>query len=243
MIAPKVVDLFCGCGGFGEGFRQAGFDVILGIDNNFLAAETFRLNHECNVICQDIMLPFQSMWDIDVVIGSPPCPHFSVANRNFNQPPDMQFVERFLQLVDTIKPKYWVMENVVGVLDYIPAYKQHSQILQANWFGLHHKRERVFVGKFPKVAKTTPSGDIWYPTPMAADDHVHCSKNNPNISCLSDYFKFSPDVDVFKKIVGFPYDYIFVGKKKDQIRQIGNAVCPPVAKEIAEAIMKEIKNE
>ena len=58
MTAPTVVDLFCGCGGFSEGFRQAGFDVILGIDNNFLAAETFRLNHECNTICQDILERF-----------------------------------------------------------------------------------------------------------------------------------------------------------------------------------------
>jgi len=237
---PNVIDLFCGGGGFSEGFKQAGFDIVLGVDNDFLASETFRLNHDCMITCQDILEPFQAMWNIDVVIGSPPCPHFSNANRGFNELPDMRYVERFSQLVEVIKPKYWVMENVVGILEYFPSFKQRSQILQANWFGLHHKRERVFIGNFPKVAQCMPPSDVWYPTPMAVDDHVHCSKNNPNISCLSDYFKFSPDVDVFKKIMGFPHDYVFVGKKNDQIRQIGNAVCPPVARSVAEAIMDVI---
>ncbi|MGC8547355.1 MAG: DNA cytosine methyltransferase, partial [Thermoplasmata archaeon] len=39
-----VIDLFCGAGGFSEGFHQAGFDVVLGVDNWRPACETHRLN-------------------------------------------------------------------------------------------------------------------------------------------------------------------------------------------------------
>ena len=41
-----VVDLFSGCGGFSYGFQQAGYHVIIGVDNNKVALDTFRMNHE-----------------------------------------------------------------------------------------------------------------------------------------------------------------------------------------------------
>ena len=51
----NVLDLFCGAGGLSEGFRKAGFNICLGIDNDRDALETFRLNHkESKIICADI---------------------------------------------------------------------------------------------------------------------------------------------------------------------------------------------
>lgn len=41
---PKLLDLFCGCGGLSYGFQQAGFDVLLGIDNDETALKTFKKN-------------------------------------------------------------------------------------------------------------------------------------------------------------------------------------------------------
>lgn len=238
----KVIDLFCGAGGFSEGFRQAGFKIIRGIDNDFLSCQSFLLNHNCRVDCQDIFDPIEITVDNHdiAIIGSPPCPHFSEANRNFYDEPDLRFIKRFLQIINQIKPKYWVMENVVGILDFFPELKPKSHILCANEFGLYHKRKRIFIGKFPHVHKIT-NNEILYPTPVACDDHVHKSGNNPKPSCLSDMFGFTPTLDVFKKIMGFPYDYIFVGKKKEQIKQIGNAVCPPIARAIAETIKMEVE--
>jgi len=232
----KVVDLFCGAGGFSQGFKEAGFEIVWALDNDFLACESYRLNHG-NVVTQENIQNILSIPTCDVLIGSPPCPEFSVANRNFKRQPDLTFVTKFLDIVAANKPKYWVMENVPQLLNYIPEYKHKAQILQANWFGLHHKRERVFIGDFPRVKKKTDI-PILYPTPVACDDHVHKSKNNPRLSSLSDYYGLSPSTEVFKKVMGFPYDYLFVGKRKDQIRQIGNAVCPPIAKAIAEAILE-----
>lgn len=239
----KVIDLCCGAGGFSEGFKQAGFKIILGVDTDFLACNSFRLNHHCNVWQRDIREIF-SLPDADVIIGSPPCQHFSKANRNFKKEPDLSIIDAFLRIVKQQQPEWWVMENVPEIIDFIKPllHKYFSeehiniQILQANWFGLYHKRARVFVGKFPAVAPRKIV-DIIYPTPIASDDHRHKSKNNPNVACLSDYFGFTPEIDVFKRIMGFPDNYIFVGKKKEQIKQIGNAVCPPVAKAIAETIL------
>ena len=52
---PVVIDLFCGTGGLSEGFRQAGFKSILGIDIDKSALETFALNHKgAETICGDI---------------------------------------------------------------------------------------------------------------------------------------------------------------------------------------------
>ena len=55
MIKKTVVDLFCGCGGLSYGFINAGYEVLLGVDNEPKALETFKKNHKnSSVICGDI---------------------------------------------------------------------------------------------------------------------------------------------------------------------------------------------
>ena len=52
----KVIDLFCGCGGLSEGFRQAGYEIIAGIDFNKAAIETYSKNFGENVgHCLDLL--------------------------------------------------------------------------------------------------------------------------------------------------------------------------------------------
>ena len=51
----NVVDLFCGCGGLSMGFEMSGANILLGIDNNAAAIETFKMNHKgSQAICGDI---------------------------------------------------------------------------------------------------------------------------------------------------------------------------------------------
>lgn len=87
----KVIDFFCGAGGFSEGFRQAGFNLIWALDKWQPAILTYKKNHpESNTVIDDIRkiayLPdneFEKMVpDSEIIIGSPPCVDFSNSNRS-----------------------------------------------------------------------------------------------------------------------------------------------------------------
>jgi DNA (cytosine-5)-methyltransferase 1 len=125
-----VADFFCGAGGFSEGFRMAGFDVVFAVDNWRPAQLTHKINHpDCkhpgfDYIQEtdgDIMeiSPFQ-VPDTDVIVGSPPCVSFSSSNKagKADKSTGIELIEKFLQIVAVKKHKrgsklkYWVMENV-----------------------------------------------------------------------------------------------------------------------------------
>lgn len=111
----KVLDLFCGAGGFGYGFKKVGFTVE-GIDVNENCAKTYSKNvGRC--IKADIRTLDTRDFDADVVIGSPPCKSFSFANRRTNNPknPLNDLIWEFLRFVQGISPDAFVLENVVGL--------------------------------------------------------------------------------------------------------------------------------
>ena len=121
----KVVDLFAGCGGFSEGFQQAGYDVVAGLEVWDPASDTYEENHSGSSLfrgdireikgtfCEKIL---QKNGKIDVVIGGPPCQGYSVAgNRNTNDPRGYLY-EDYIDTIDKLRPKVFVMENVKGLL-------------------------------------------------------------------------------------------------------------------------------
>lgn len=168
-----VGDLFCGAGGFAEGFEQAGFRVSWGVDNWHPAAETFQRNHPDATVLETDLLSLDTsdlerLGKVDVLIGSPPCTHFSAANRggNGDRRAGMRLVRKFLTIVHALEPRYWVMENVPGLrrdLERIvrggqvdfeggPLSIPVMEILDASSYGVPQSRRRLFSGNFPMPA-------------------------------------------------------------------------------------------
>jgi len=120
----RVIDLFAGCGGLSLGFEMAGFEIPLAIEKDEWASETYKKNHpNTRVLTGDITeitnlddLIDKSNLPIDGIIGGPPCQGFSLSgNRDKNDPRNSLFME-FVRFVKFYKPKFFVMENVTGIL-------------------------------------------------------------------------------------------------------------------------------
>jgi DNA (cytosine-5)-methyltransferase 1 len=120
----KVIDLFSGCGGFSYGFESAGFHVVLGVDNDKAALQTFKANHansktfladlhEDSAIEQIVHLV--EGIEIDVIIAGPPCQGFSLTgSREQNDKRNKLFYAVF-KLAKRLNPKAVIIENVPGL--------------------------------------------------------------------------------------------------------------------------------
>ena len=87
----RVVDLYCGAGGFSFGFQQEGFDIILGIASNLAVKNAFLANHPETEFLRSDMRRVNSellsgFGPVDVLIGSPPCVDFSLMSTDSRDP-------------------------------------------------------------------------------------------------------------------------------------------------------------
>lgn len=163
----KILDLFAGCGGFSTGFEFAGYESILAVEKDAWASETYQHNHpSVSVITEDITTisrPKDLTGDtnVDGIIGGPPCQGFSLSgNRDLKDPRNSLFME-FVRFVNELTPKFFVMENVLGILsmktkdgihvkDIIREefekidYKLCVHVLNAADYGVPQARQRVF---------------------------------------------------------------------------------------------------
>lgn len=138
-ITPRkgitYLDLFAGAGGFSEGFMQAYtddkyYDFRLASDINENCELTHRVRYnkmlglDTKFLCQDIMedtfLPnlLKEIGDqeIDVITGGPSCQSFSLAGRRKKLDKRDDLFYHYLKVIKALRPKYFVMENVKGIL-------------------------------------------------------------------------------------------------------------------------------
>lgn len=165
--APVMVDLFCGAGGLSLGFTQQGYVTSLANDIEPCCIDTYAHNHpkvpRKHIILGDIkgvvdkMVELLRFKDVDVVVGGPPCQGFSMANRQrLIDDPRNHLYKEYVRAVKTIQPKFFVMENVKGMLSVAQqvvsdfkaiGYDVAYRVVNAKDFGVPQNRERlIYIG-------------------------------------------------------------------------------------------------
>ncbi len=139
---PYAVDLFCGAGGCSEGLIQAGFHILFSSDISDMVEVTYRNRHEQLGLIQGKNTWFErsdirnltgeiirkhileleifsgkEMPEIDLMIGGPSCQGFSRAGRRDKSDPRNMLFGEYVRVINEIKPKYIVLENVEGFVD------------------------------------------------------------------------------------------------------------------------------
>ncbi len=162
-MAISVVSLFSGGGGLDLGFKKAGFDIQWAIDNDKNAVSTYKANIGNHIICDDInAIDLATIPHADVVIGGPPCQSFSLAGKRDVEDERGQLVWRYIQIIEHIKPKAFVFENVTGLLSAKNAkgekviellksafieigYSISTKVVNTADYGIPQKRKRVII--------------------------------------------------------------------------------------------------
>lgn len=158
----RVVSLFSGGGGLDLGFISEGYKIIWAIDNTPNAVETYKANIGDHIICEDINnINAESLPKADVVIGGPPCQSFSLAGNRNTEDARGQLVWKYIEIIEAIKPKAFLFENVTGLQSaknkdgkILPqlmkafqdiGYEISFQVMNAADYGVPQKRNRVII--------------------------------------------------------------------------------------------------
>lgn len=121
----NVLELFAGCGGLGYGFHKEGFNIICANELEKSISKTYKKNFPKTTVItgditdesirNDIYRCFQKEI-CDVIIGGPPCVAYSMSGKRNSRDPRGQLFKDYVNMVDKLKPKIFIMENVKGIL-------------------------------------------------------------------------------------------------------------------------------
>ncbi len=227
---PIGVDLFSGAGGMSWGFEQAGFDVTAAFDYNYRCVEAHTQNFPtCESAQADLAkatgkslrtLGKLGRKHIDVLFGGPPCGGFSIAGRRNPADPRNQLLLKFATLIDELRPSYFVVENVRGLLIGDAAKKLSAfrrkvekagyevvwpvQILNAADVGVPQNRQRIFILGC-KADLAIPE----YPTQTTPQGHasrVTCADAIGDLTAMDLHLDHLVD-DAYAGPLGSPSDY------------------------------------
>jgi DNA (cytosine-5)-methyltransferase 1 len=180
------IDLFAGAGGMSEGFISEGYELLAANEIEASFFKTFQENHKefdvnGNFVLGDITKPevqgqlysaIPQQSSVGVVVGGPPCQGFSHAGWRDPNDKRNQLFKEFVKVVEKLKPEFFVMENVPGILtmrkgeamkEIIETFKAIGYNvnaplkLKAEEFGVPQKRRRVLIiGSVKKIEVGAP---------------------------------------------------------------------------------------
>lgn len=165
----RSIDLFAGAGGMSEGLRMAGFECIWANEFDKHAAKTFVANFPSAIVNTDDIREISPAdirmklglepEELDLIAGGPPCQGFSTYGQRDALDPRSQLYKNFFEFIREFRPKYFVMENVAGILSMSNGeviddvtkcardigYNSKVYSVQAEHYGVPQRRRRVFV--------------------------------------------------------------------------------------------------
>lgn len=193
-----AIDLFCGAGGLHIGFENAGFEIKLCVDNNDQVEKTHKrnypdipiINRDINEVPSSEIRGYLDESGVDIIIGGPPCQGFStIGHRASSNPekrakkdPRNELVLTYARIINELRPKFIVMENVKGILTlddgaYLrkvleilakTGYKAEYKLINMADYGVPEIRERVII----------IGNRIGMPVAFPAPDHSDNPKDN-----------------------------------------------------------------
>lgn len=170
-MRPTAIDLFAGAGGFSLGLEQAGFNVVAAVEKDPIHALAHKYNFpETTTICADLssLAPKELLskaglqaGKLDLLAGGPPCQGFSLMGHREAGDARNSLIFDFLRMVIAIRPRYFVMENVEGLVrgemsgmvgELLEAFDDGGyairfpiRIMNAANYGVPQNRKRVFL--------------------------------------------------------------------------------------------------
>lgn len=168
----NVISLFSGCGGLDLGFEKAGFRVPVANEFDSTIYETFKINHpsthliegDIRKITKQDITPFIT-GDVDGIIGGPPCQSWSEAGslKGIEDARGQLFFD-YIRILTDFKPKFFLAENVSGMLanrhnaaveNIIQLFENAGYnvtltLVNAKDYGVAEERKRVFYIGFRK---------------------------------------------------------------------------------------------
>ncbi|MDU1352870.1 MAG: DNA cytosine methyltransferase [Actinomyces sp.] len=224
---PLAVDLFAGAGGLSLGLEQAGFEIAAAVEfdpihaavheYNFPYGKTFAVDAS-NITGDQIRNESEiGQREIHLVAGGPPCQGISLMGRRMIDDPRNALLKEFIRIVLELQPRYFLMENVAGlmvgehhqlideIIEIAEANKRYRVIrpvtvLQAADFGTPQSRRRVIlIGARSDVPLPA------YPTPQYAPRTIKGvvphSAELPVGPSVMDAIGDIPDADLFEELL------------------------------------------
>jgi DNA (cytosine-5)-methyltransferase 1 len=162
----KLVELFCGCGGFSLGAHRAGFTVAAAYDVDEILTSSYPSNFPgTNLHHLDVaqLTGAQVVADVGApvfgIFGGPPCQGFSDIGKRQRDDPRRELLGHFFRIVSEVRPEFFVMENVRGLAyrDARPVLDEAMKLVENDYdilgphiwnaaeFGAATTRNRMFV--------------------------------------------------------------------------------------------------
>lgn len=166
---PTAISLFSGAGGCSLGFRQASYDIRFAMDIDADAVDSYQRNFtgtpceaaDIRELSTDMLLQRAKLGagELDILLGGPPCQGFSSAGVKAGEDPRNSLLRHYVRLLQGVRPKWFLMENVEGLLtnaggshihDAVAAfleagYSVNVEKVYAQGYGVPQRRKRVLI--------------------------------------------------------------------------------------------------